>query len=419
MKHLFNLIKTLKGLFFVFLLFLSTLMIDKVISYKGEMGANFYGPYLSGAKNLTFGGDFMISTEECSVYENLNYEDRLNFEFTKTSDLNQYFMNEMGFCYFVWAATNIFYWLPDLKAIFYFQMLVHAILSGVFLLGIRKNKWLFFLFLFLYVLNPVIISFTHYFYYFWMVIPSFALLYLHKVPKLKWFSLFLFTFIIPFVLATRLTTILVVFILWFYLAREITSKLTVAVATSLMLFFAFLIVKPNVKPFFHTAYIGLAAYPHPDVKNMLDNTGFEFYQSKKNIQLSGSIKSDFYDPAILMDYNQNLKIEFLRIVKDKPLLFIRNVTLNTLQLFFVGHYVGGGFKIALIFSFIGLILLLFLMIRRKFELILFILAPSILFIAIYPPIAVYMYGSYLFLILVFYEVVIWLKNKYFVQTINS
>ena len=98
----------------------------------------------------------------------------------------------MGYLFLIAFAKRLFPFLGPIGAIVLLQLLVHIIFSYLLVSKFDniKNKIAF---IFFYYLNPIVLYFTIYpFYYFWQVIPSFIVLLILNEKENKLFSSFLF-----------------------------------------------------------------------------------------------------------------------------------------------------------------------------------------------------------------------------------
>ena len=121
----------------------------------------WYGPYLSAAKNVSWGGPFLADVDEVKAFAKLAPAERHNYRFTSTSNLTNYIANPIAFAYAIGAAKRLFSWLPDERALEAFQVLLHVLLCLAVIAALRNwmERTLFFL---LYAINPLVINFVTY-----------------------------------------------------------------------------------------------------------------------------------------------------------------------------------------------------------------------------------------------------------------
>jgi len=180
-----------------------------------SMSAVWYGPYLSAAENLTWGGRFLVNLDEVKAFREMSEEERNDYRFTAATELEEYIANPLGYAYFIYAAKRIFPWLPDVPALEALHILLHTLLS-VLVIALLQGWRRKLLFLFLYALNPVVIYYVTFpYYYFLQAIPSFGLIFLMltrdrwATPERPWLmtAFLLLCVALAFVLLARSTTI--------------------------------------------------------------------------------------------------------------------------------------------------------------------------------------------------------------------
>ena len=373
--------------------------------------AVWFGPYLSAAANVGW-GEFRYDLDETIAFRDMTAEERRAYRFKHSDRLIPYKNNAVGYSYVAFAATSLFPWLPDVQALELLQILLHVGLSVwvIALLGTQVQRLLF---LVLYALNPVVLYFVTFpFYYFMQAIPSFALLILLIAKSRGLRPQSVATSVaflagaaaLAIVYLTRPTTIGA--IAGFFLLAVFVVGPRWVVAGGLVLFVALAHSGPapsDNNPW-HTAYIGVGAYPNDYVEAFNDNVGYALYEEKTGVPLNASLGGNLYESGVANRYADITRAAYVSILeRDWPRL-LRNVVLNTLQGFSPGYVAGQPYWLHLLFAATGLIVLAALAWSRQFVLILLIGITAGTFTVLCPPIPAYMYGAYALLVYGFIRV---------------
>ena len=140
----------------------------------GGMNAIWIAPYLSAASNYNAGGDFKIALEQVNEFIALSSREQLSYRFNSIEDPLYYNHNPIGYVILIQSATTLFgLFAGDLQSILLLQLFIHVGICLTILSWFQKNRLQFWLILFLYALNPLILYFVVFnFYYFWQVLPS-------------------------------------------------------------------------------------------------------------------------------------------------------------------------------------------------------------------------------------------------------
>ncbi len=397
---------------------------------SSSMSANWFGPYLSAAANLTLGGEFLVDTTEVKIFNEMTPEMQEQYRFATSENAEFYNHNPIGWVYLIAAAKYILPWAPDLLAVELSQMLAHAFIS-VGILMLLKSSLHKLLFLFGYALNPVIVYYTGYpFYYFWQMWPAvgvFVLLGLNQGLIIKNTLTPLTILLIPYAIVlaivfesrpTTLGMVLVFFSLLFYF-RLFSLKIASFVVVAFVLTIG-TIHQPNEKNPWHTVYVGLGAYPNETVEELSDNTGYALYEKVTGVRLNASIGGNYYDSKTIKRYTQISKDAAIKYCMEHSLNCIRNAALNTLQGFTIGYMTDKPYWLHLSMSFAGLLVIILLLISRQWLLIMSILMSLGTFVPFFPPIPAYMYGTYILLIYGLFRISDWvLTVRQITYTQNS
>jgi hypothetical protein len=374
---------------------------------RRAMSAVWYGPYLSAAENVSWGGQFLMNLDEVIAFREMSEAEREAYRFKEHENLQAYIANPLGFAYVIAAAKNLFPWLPDIPAIEALQITLHVLLSlmVIAMLDGRLSKALF---LVLYSLNPIVLYYVTFpYYYFYQAIPSFALIFL-MLGHRKWASelsrfhsvvFLLLCSMLALVLLMRSTTILAIVafftlaLIWFPARKTFAAGLTV---------FVFLFVtghSPSEKNFWHTAYVGVGAYPNAHVEGLSDDNGYALFERLTGAPLDASLGGNYYHSATMAEYRDITRDEFMRILNEDWLALVRNAALNGLQGFTIGYPVGQPYWVHLRMARPELSF------WPRLEHDPAVVASSAdcanrgAFTPYYPPIPVYMYGTYALLVL--------------------
>jgi len=383
-----------------------------------EMQGDFWTVlYFSGAEHILSQGQWLLNKNDYSAFLSLNDLEKIWFDFSVTQNVaNQIPANYYGsaFLHAIIMAKLTLPFIPPIIALVVLQVIIHCIIC-IAVLRRFSEIHLKLAFIALYALNPVVLKFVCFaYYYFWQVLPSFFLV-LYLLDKKSWGAYLLpVSVILAFSLGMRETTILVVlaFLLLSVLReRRAISLISIALVFGIKLF---LYNGHGAGPW-HTMYVGLGAYDNPYGVILNDNAGYKLFDEKTVISNKTNAKITNYDNFERRErYDDTLKKEYLAILKESPMLLLVNAVKNTLGGYSFGYFVGSPLiqNMAIIF---GGIFALLLLLFRQYVWFLAIGLSLISFTWFYPPIPAYMYGSYLIIIVSFIQVLSPLLRK--IQTV--
>jgi hypothetical protein len=356
--------------------------------------------YFSGSVEYSIFGTWIYDINQVDIFKSLKGFDIYFHSFEGSNKKiveNNY--NSMGYLYLVLFAKSIFRFLGPIGAIVLLQLLVHIITSYLIVVGIKKdeNKLLFIIF---YFLNPLVLYFTIYpFYYFWQVVPSFIVLYILNQQKLSATSIIFLLSLITFSVIIRQTTILVSLIGFFLLVKKLSNKLKiVGIILPLLILFSYNKYFNSTKGMspWHTIYIGIGAYPNNIMQGVSDNNGYSKYElltsEKVDASLEGNIQNDI---EFRNRYFERIKLEYFSVLKENPTVILRNAFLNFFAAFSIGYHGKFPFMINLFISFMGLLIAMLYIKNRMYIEFLIISFSHITFTLYYPPIYAYFFGSIL------------------------
>lgn len=374
------------------------------VTRNHRMSANWMGPYLSAAHNLEWGGEFNINVDEVKYFKELNTAEQDNYKFKKRDDLVHYNHNPIGYAYLIKGATMIFPFAGDQMAIILLQSLVYFLICFLFLRFSNltlKQKWLF---LFLFAVNPIILRFVPFnFYYFWQIIPSvlFAYLILNKTPNKT--ITFILIILLPFTYMTRPTLIFTLFFIGYLLYKKINVKYTFFSMLYVVLLASWL-YQPTKKNIWFTIYTGIGAYENKYNIALNDNTTYKLYEDKTGKKLNASVGGNYYSNEVIEEFTKITKDKVMAIFKETPFIFIKNGIINTLQGYAIGFLNKGGDFVNYLIAFMGLVYIIILLYFKKYIWFLMIGFSLGTFTLYYPPIQAYMYGVYLLIVLSFISI---------------
>lgn len=368
----------------------------------------FTVPYFSGAALLHHGEGWKFNLNEVdSLHKFLSSSDKSesikkinSYRFDSNRiESRSYSINQPGYLYIVWFAGNIFRWTGDLGAVKLFQLLIHAIISLILLLLFRTQKERF-IFFFLYVINPFIIYYAIYpFYYFWEIIPSAILIYLFlSQRKISFSVLILLALVLAFTFYIRSTVLVVSILVLLYAGRHL-SILKQSIGFIIFIICLLGMKSQNTdKHAGHIMYTSLGAYPNTFVEGFSDTISWNAYRKSVGVNYTYKSTPGMYDPEVFFGESKWCLNEYLKIVKVEPLMVIRNATLNFFQSFSFGYF-RASLALSYLSAIIGAIIFTVLLLRKKIYSLAAIIAASCTFSFYLPPLPIYLYGSYLLILI--------------------
>lgn len=391
-----------KNIVYVIVIFVAL----KLMDFNQTTTAMWIAPYLSAAVNFDWSNfSLLVSMDEVKSFSHLTQEQFFSYHFTKTDNLIEYNYLAKGLVIALIFAKKIFFWMGDLKALQYLQYVVHIGIS-LLILNIFKENYKKFLFFFLYAVNPLILYFVNYpYYYFWQVVPSVIFIYWYLKKDISLLMLVVFSVIFSYIYITR-PTVLFLIILFYILFAFRDSYKKSFIGFSIFVVLVSIAPKLSIGPW-HTAYVGIGAYQNPYNIKLDDEEGYKYYKNQTGKIINSSnvmveeIKSDYYNV---------LKQRLIKIVKENPMMFVKHMLLNITESYSVGYKVGNKTLIYLS-AFLGLLMMVLLLYTKQYILFLAIGFASGSFTPYFPPIGAYMYGSYILLVVAFIGVVEYFLRK--------
>ena len=379
--------------------FALVLLAGSLFQNPGRQNARWTGPYFSAAANFQLGRGFSIDIEDVRHFCQLkDYDAEKRYRFRSSNDLSPYNANPFGYVYVILLATTLFGWFAaDIESLLLLQILVHAA-ATVFVMMRLKSWAARVAFVAAYGINPLILHFvTLDFYFFWQVVPSLALITLHSKPQLRSSPLWLvWAAVLGIVLSVRPTTVGAVLLVFIGLWKSSGWQRAILPLAACLFVFS-LAHYPHKKNVWHTAYIGVGAYSNPYMEGLGDVNGYSLMKAKTGVKLDIETGGNFYLDSTVDRYREVTREEYFRIMKESPLLLMKNALVNILGSFSLGYanrmpdFVNYGLALS------GLVILSLLFSLRECWMILAIASTSICFAPYYPPIQAYMFGSFILL----------------------
>lgn len=363
----------------------------------GSQGAGWMYPYFSGAANLGPDLAWRIDAATYADFARLPYAGQLDYEFVRgqIGDLVPYSILDRGYVFIVWMAQTLFFWLPSIKAVLWFQVAFHigSVLWVLSLLSTPRQRLIF---LVAYGVNPIVLHFvTFAYHYYWQVVP--ALLWLayearggvRLERKIYW----MLAAMMAVFLVRQSTVLLSMFMLGYWLWKERTVHAWIALLA--MLVFVLLVKNPS-QPW-HTAYVGLGAYPNAGGIELSDDSGYSRYKVLNGTQIDTSLPGgNYYDETVRSDYYGVLKKELVGYAVQHPWELVRNALINSTQSFSLG-YMTKSRLLSYLSASMGVLVLVIMAWRGMYLRIAVLFAGVVGFVLYFPPIPAYMFGNYLLL----------------------
>jgi len=388
------------------LLFLTCLVSAKGVSLLVDKGKimtpeitvpYFSGAALSGNDNWVFNLNEVDTLKKLNLIENIHEKRKAidNYRFSSEEDsTHQYQLNQPGLIYAIRLAKIMFFFQGDIGALKSFQLLIHCFFCFLIMLSFKTTlkRLLFFL---LYFINPAILYLTIFpFYYFWQVIGSYIIVLILLNPKKQTFLLLLLSSItLACIYHIRISTLpLSIFIIIFGFYHIAPLRRVIALGVFIVSVF---IMQPGylAKHPGHVMYSSLGAYPGSPVKGFSDNISFADYSKATGKNYSYESTPSMYDAEVIMGESKWGMEKFTQFAKENPFIILRNATLNVFESFSFG-YQTSSLWLTYFSAFSGLIFLIILFFRKKYSLIILILASTCSYILYLAPVPIYLYGTF-------------------------
>jgi len=403
-----------KRILFALLIFSIVFLCGMFLDRGKMMIPEFTAPYFSGAALYHHGSEWQFNLNEVDSLHALN---TISDPAEKTHKINAYrfsqhkiatraySINQPGYLYLINLAKFLFPFTGDIGSVKILQLTIHVLISFAVLL-LLKNLKLQVLFLLLYVFNPLIIYYALYpFYYFWTIIPSavFVILYLYN-KKIPLRAILFLSIVLAFFYHVRSSILFISLFVLLFSTRHQSWLKKFSVLTVYLLAIWFMQSAHSGKHPGHIMYTALGAYPNKYVRGFDDRESWKAYEEFKGINYNYSTVPGMYDEEVFFGESEWCLRQFKEIAIREPLMILRNSILNLFQAFSAGH-IRGNLYFNYLSSIIGLLIFIALIVRKKLLLITAILTSVITYVLYLPPLPVYLYGTYLILILAFMEII--------------
>ena len=354
-------------------------------------------PYFSGAANLGSDLAWRVDVNGFAQFATLPYSEQMNFRFGRVDlpNLAAYSVLDKGYIYVIWLAQTIMFWLPQIKAVIWLQIVFH-ILSSLWVICWLSSRRQQVIFLLAYAANPIVLHFvTFAYHYYWQVIPSLAWFwYESREGASSGRRIGLLALVLAAAFLIRQSTVIVSLLILVYAAWR---NRTVIGWAAVVCFLAFVMIAKNPSQPWHTAYVGIGAYPNAAGIALDDESGYKLFKESTGIRINTAPPDgNYYDEQVRGRYYGVLKERIVEYAAEHPVQLAKNAALNVLQGYSVGYPVGQHL-LAYASAFIGMVFLLALLLHRMYLISALILAGVAGFVAYYPPIPAYMFGNYLLL----------------------
>jgi len=362
-----------------------------------HQAAQWRGAYFSMAANLTLTGRFLVDTTEINYFDQLPDRQQATYRFGRSpvGQRTEYTLMQIGYGYICAMARRLWPFGGDAQAVVVLQSAVHIGLC-MWLLWLLPAGWHRFVFLVGYACNPVVVRYVTYdFYYFWQTIPSFLFIASHLGWRPAWWTGFWLGPLVGLLFICRPAmagALVILGGLWWYQRQASLLLLTAGLA----IWVVACLYRPVQSAPWRPVYVGIAAYPNPYMNTLSDKAVYALYKARTNL----NYKYGDSDLAQEQRLTNVLRQEVTAIWTTSPLLFVRHAVLNVLLAFSTGYVTGGGalnYGLALL----GLLVVGWLLRKRRYAFVLAVLATVGTFALYYPPIPAYMYGAYLLLVMAF------------------
>lgn len=354
-------------------------------------------PYFSGAINLGLDFVWRVDMKGFADFASMTYDQQLGYRFghADLTNLVTYSVLDKGYVYVIWVAQSLLFWLPQIKAVIWLQILFH-VLSSLWVASRLESRRQQIIFMLVYAVNPVVLHFvTFAYHYYWQVIPSLAWFWYEtreRVQSVR--GIYLLALMLAAAFLIRQSTVIVSLFILIYAACR--HKRAIGWG-AVVCFLAFAVFAKNPSQPWHTAYIGIGAYPNDNGIELDDESGYKMFKESTGIQIDTTPPDgNYYDEKTRSQYYGVLKERLASYAKAHPLQMLRNAVLNVLQGFSAGYPVGH-LALAYASAFAGLVVLVLLAVRRMYVKMALVFAGVAGFVVYYPPIPAYMFGNYLLL----------------------
>jgi len=386
-----------KSFLFYGLLVVTTIVALNFFEKNQMQSADCTTPYLSGAANWSFSKGWQVDVDEMQYFNTLDSREKMDYRFKESNNTISYHYNAIGLMYVDLVSRTLFFWQGDLQSLVTLQQFFHIIFSFIVLL-LLPTLWKKISFFLLYTINPLILYLVDFpYYYFWQVIPTAILLiYLLRDKKIN-NSVFLLSILFSFIVIIRPSTLFIVLFVLLVIGVKERFLIKGFMSMALLLGLTFMLKPDSVNQPWHTMYIGVGAYPNEYNITLSDSDGFKRFEEERGGKILGCSTNITNNELYEVYIGDFIKNKYFKILQESPELIVKNAFLNIFQSYGLGHK-ANNYIVNYISVFIGALLVVFLLYFKEYLLFLAIGIASISFSPYYPPIAAYMFGSYILII---------------------
>lgn len=357
--------------------------------------------FFSGAANLEWGRRWLYDRDDAERFNEItDRAQRDAYRFQRSDDLEPVRYQEVGYVYVAWVARKLFFWQGDLKAAESFQVLTHIVITLCLLAFLKRplSRALFFV---LYGVNPLILYFATFpLYYYWQTLPTALLLpYLldrsfryGRLAPLVVLGL-AFSYVVR---PSMLFVLILLFVLMMLRERRPIAGLSALTAAACVALVVTSVGAPRKNPW-HSAYIGIGAYPNPYMEGHLDRYSYDRFERETGSDARRLVRDNSPDEELWRRYSDWTREKYLEILRESPLLLVRNAALNGFESFSLGYVVGNP-KATYASALMGFVVCAVLLVRRQWLFALAIVLGAASIAPYHPPVPAYIYGNYILVI---------------------
>jgi hypothetical protein len=358
--------------------------------------------FFSGAANSTL-TEWRISTDDPILKDKYNINSSYKFYESTNYIVNK--ENDFGYVLIIKIAKILFPWFGDINAVKIFQFCVHIIVFISFYRILNGQE--IYLFFILFSANPFIIKYALFpFYYYLTVLPTCIFLVTYLTRSKSMFLSWIFFAILAIVSVSRSTIFLLVipylYIAYKYKINFYKNLLPLSLSILIVIYFSTI----YYKSIWHTAYIGIGAYPNPfGIIGLDDTNAINYFKSISSTLYTQIVTEINYgNVEAWKEYNNILKNKYLSILFSEHYIIIRNMLLNIILLFGFG-YINNYPLLTTISLFYGLLNIFFIYKFRLYDISFALLFSSILVVLLIPPLPIYIMPSLLINVILFIEII--------------
>jgi len=372
----------------------SMFLMAGVFNNERTMHPHFSASYLSGAANLSLADtSFRVDPMQIGEFVRADPAQQGGLSFANSEDSVLYPHNPVGYAHFVRLSTTVFPFLGDIHAVELLQIALHVLTTLMVVSWLPRASHRVG-FLVLYGLNPVVLHFVTFpFYYCLQALPAILVIrYLVGAGPLgRWFTVAAAASYMVFLTRPSVALLVAAYFSIALLHERRPELLRAALVVAALHLFLY---HPTSKDPYFTMYVGLGAYPNSYGIELADQSAYDLYEQRLGEVLVLDLEGIFLPETQSSELREIVREEYLSIATDAPTVVARNAVTNTLQGFSIGYVNGASRFVNYAISLTGLAFLALLMRTRQWLLICLIVASLVTVTAYFPPIPAYMFATY-------------------------